>query len=581
MASLAAALVAFNPQFLFLSAAVNNDAAVIACCAAGVWLLLRIVTRPAPATWQLIALGAILGLAALSKLSGLALAGLAVVVLSVLAWRRRSARELIRQGLIVAGAALLVGGWWYGRNLVLYGDPLGLQAMFDILPRRASAPTLAELWDRAEGVWRSCWAVFGTFNVVPDDWIYIVYSLLTLLGVLGLLVVGPARRTWRRRRGEAYHSATAMQRGQLALLAFWVAVLVVSLIVWAQMRYPQGRLLFPALSAGAVLLAAGLVNWAPARGRRAWAWLLSASLLALAMAAPWLWIAPAFAAPSLLPADAVVPNPISVEYGDRVELVGYRMGNNDVQPGGTLEVDLYWRAKSAIDADYSVFIHLTDEYGIIQAQRDSYPADGLLATGDWPTGAIIPDRHLVSVPDTAAAPARLRLDVGLYEYESATRLPTADGDCATVGYVSLSPTSGGSDLSNSVFVNFDDQIALTGFSLSRRTMQAGEAVEVIFQWEALMIPKGDYVVFSHLVYPPDVVWAQMDAVPADGMAPTSQWVAGQQIEDHHVLELPAEAPAGDYFIEIGIYDPQTMDRLPVEYSDKGIVLGQVAVTIGQ
>ena len=42
---LAAALVAFSPQFLFLSAAINNDNLVTACCTAGLWLCLHLLRQ--------------------------------------------------------------------------------------------------------------------------------------------------------------------------------------------------------------------------------------------------------------------------------------------------------------------------------------------------------------------------------------------------------------------------------------------------------------------------------------------------------------------------------------------------------
>jgi hypothetical protein len=44
-ATLASAFVAFNPQFLFISAAVNNDNLVIAACAAGVWLSVHLLGK--------------------------------------------------------------------------------------------------------------------------------------------------------------------------------------------------------------------------------------------------------------------------------------------------------------------------------------------------------------------------------------------------------------------------------------------------------------------------------------------------------------------------------------------------------
>ena len=49
------------------------------------------------------------------------------------------------------------------------------------------------------------------------------------------------------------------------------------------------------------------------------------------------------------------------------------------------------------------------------------------------------------------------------------------------------------------------------------------------------------------------------------------------LEDNYQLNLPAEAPAGTYLVEIGLYDPETFDRLQVNFSDKGIVLGRVKV----
>ncbi|HEY64503.1 MAG TPA: glycosyltransferase family 39 protein [Caldilineae bacterium] len=96
IAAAAAALVAFNPQFLFLSAAVNNDNLVIACSAAGIWLLVRLLAQEKPRRYQLVLLGVLLGVAALSKLNGLLLFVPTGLTLSLIAWRRRSFGDLIR-----------------------------------------------------------------------------------------------------------------------------------------------------------------------------------------------------------------------------------------------------------------------------------------------------------------------------------------------------------------------------------------------------------------------------------------------------------------------------------------------------
>ncbi len=577
LAALAAGLVAFNPQFLFLSAAVNNDMLVIAASAGGVWLAVHLLGREdSPPLWQPILFGVLVGVAAASKLSGLALAGLAGLTFLILAWRMRSLVSLIKWGLIVGIVALAVGGWWYLRNLYLYGDPLGLKAMFDILPRRAEPPTLAELAARAQGVWRSAWAVFGWFNVTADSWLYSVYTLLSLLGLLGLVILWPWR-WWRHKRREQGNVLSPASWSQLVVMVVWIVVIFLALLSWAQMRYPQGRLLFPAISAAAVLLSLGLSNWLPQRFHKAFAIVLVADLFILAAIIPFRWIAPTYAAPAPLPAEATIPNQLDAEFGEQIKLVGYSIEASEIEPGGQVHLTLYWQALQAPTQDYSVFVHFTDDFGIIQAQRDSYPASGSLPTSDWQPGQRYADEHLVQIPATAPAPATYEIGVGLYDFDANVRLPVGDGDTWTLGEIAAQPKVSADGIPNPVHYNFDDQIALVGFQLDRRVMHPGDTLSLDLWWEALSTPVTDYVMFSHLVFPPDAVWAGRDSQPQNGASPTSGWQPGDIVQDQHQLTLPDEAPAGLYFVEIGIYDAETFDRLPVNFSTEGIVLGQIKV----
>ena len=284
VAVLAAALVAFNPQFLFISAAVSNDNLVTALCAAGLWLCAALLGgNPAPRLRWVGLLGLLVGLAALSKLSGLLLGGLALLTLLILARRLRSWGFLLRGGVVVAGVALAVAGWWYWRNWRLYGDPLGLSAMFAALPARAEPAGVAELVALAPGVWRSFWAVFGWFNIVADAWVYWLYSGLALAGVLGWVWIGSVRRrAWR----------GSLRWVPIALLVLWTGAVAVSLVRWAQINYPQGRLLFPAIAAVMPLLAVGLLGWWPMAWQRWVTGAIGAGMLALAVSAPFVWIQP-------------------------------------------------------------------------------------------------------------------------------------------------------------------------------------------------------------------------------------------------------------------------------------------------
>jgi hypothetical protein len=158
-----------------------------------------------------------------------------------------------------------------------------------VLPARTSGPDLYELAARAQGVWRSTWAVFAWFNVAAPPWLYHFYTGLAAVGLVGLLILAA------RRLGQRHPSTLS----SLAWLVLWVFVVVGGLLGCSQKRYPQGRLLFPALPAVAVLLAVGLAQmaaWISGRARRLAAAAPAASLFALAVWVPPGIIVPAYAA---------------------------------------------------------------------------------------------------------------------------------------------------------------------------------------------------------------------------------------------------------------------------------------------
>jgi 4-amino-4-deoxy-L-arabinose transferase-like glycosyltransferase len=196
----AAALVAFNPQFIFISSAVSNDSAVSALCTLAVWLMLHLV-RNAPMTkpqirdsgWSLgighwVLLGLVLGLAILTKVSALALLPLAVIAIAMASWSERSVGAFLSKCAIVFGIVAIVAGWWYVLNWHLHGDPLGIWVHRQLVgpgrPRLTSSQLLHEL----SQLELSFWASFGMGNVHAHSWIYAVLRVAVRLGAVGLLI---------------------------------------------------------------------------------------------------------------------------------------------------------------------------------------------------------------------------------------------------------------------------------------------------------------------------------------------------------------------------------------------------------
>jgi hypothetical protein len=89
-------------------------------------------------------------------------------------------------------------------------------------------------------------------------------------------------------------------------------------------------------------------------------------------------------------------------------------------------------------------------------------------------------------------------------------------------------------------------------------------------------------VFVHLVEVEGQLAAQRDSEPVGGSRPTSTWAVGEPIKDRVGLLLPADVPPGLYELVVGMYDPATLERLPVRDADgnvagDSILLGPVEV----
>jgi 4-amino-4-deoxy-L-arabinose transferase-like glycosyltransferase len=582
LASLAAALVAFNPMFLFIAGSVNNDN-LITPLATWVLLLLALTLKEGWLSYRRAALlGLLLGLVALTKLSGLGLLLLAAVVLTVVAARQRAWGAWLRWGVILVGMVALIAGWWYVRNWRLYGDPTGLNVMLEIAGRRDISPSWRELLAEFEGFRMSFWGVFGGFTVVAPGWLYNLYDLLVLAGIVGWVVLA-----WRRRgRWQAERI------GLILLLVAWILTVGLSLVRWtSQTLASQGRLLFPAIAAVAVLLATGLAGWAAERWRSRIVLGLGSGLLIIAAAIPIWVIRPAYAMPPLLdasqvPADA---SPADLIVGETMRLLAYELPQDTVRPGADLPVRLYWESIAPEDRDLSVFVHLFGRDMTLAGLVGSYPGLGAYPTTLLRPGQVVADTYPVPVTITATVPSLLRVQVGLFQYGVADEAPVAAFDSAgrpangMIGTVRLLPPRPPTyQISEPVRFDFDGQALLLGYDLPAETVRPGEAVTLTLYWQAQARMSEDYHVFVHLVgpMPEEGTVAQHDKVPLDGDWPTWAWEPGYTVRDEYSLQLPVDLQPGTYQLRAGLYRLSDGQRVPVQgpdgrVKDSAMILGQV------
>ncbi len=116
------------------------------------------------------------------------------------------------------------------------------------------------------------------------------------------------------------------------------------------------------------------------------------------------------------PRSGELPNPLEVNFGDKVALAGYALDRRAARLGETIHVTLYWRALSAMEINYNVFVHVLGDENQIWARTDSPLTDEGVCTNRWEEGALVrEERELVLAQDTP--PGFYDLELGVYTRE--------------------------------------------------------------------------------------------------------------------------------------------------------------------
>jgi 4-amino-4-deoxy-L-arabinose transferase-like glycosyltransferase len=416
LALLAAGLVAFNPMVLFMSGLVNNDTAALATGAALVYLLARFNRAGfSPARWAMV--GAAWGIGLLLKSSALVLAAPIGVALLLETWRARQPLRLLTHGAALGLPPLLMAGWWFERNLRLYGDLTGNAAVAmaggRLLPEERFVGLPGNIAWLFKGI-VGC-GPLGPFSLCYPAWVYtvaVVFCLVAAAGLVKSIVHQPAVIRAEDRQLWLIHGVT--------VLAVFGAMLVYATTLrnaWS------GRLLFPAYASAALLLSAGVLHWIRPHWRAPAVGVIVALSAALSAYGLWGLVLPRYGLPRSPSATELKQAvPVGAELGGVARVLAYRLDSTTVQAGGMLAVTVYWQALERTTAPYTVFVQLAAPgYGVI-AQRDTYPGLGNYATTVWDPGRVFADTYRVFLPPDAPLIDQASLLVGLYDAETGERL---------------------------------------------------------------------------------------------------------------------------------------------------------------
>jgi hypothetical protein len=258
--------------------------------------------------------------------------------------------------------------------------------------------------------------------------------------------------------------------------------------------------------------------------------------------------------------------------GSDLTLVGYSQDRTEASPGQDMRLELGWQAERRSQVDYSARIELVDLSGRVIGQFPVKPGGDYFPTSQWAAGQVIRSQLLARVPG--------RAESGQYQW----RVVLLDGNGASVGLAVLGTLAVNAPprvltapvMPHSFEARLGDWAALTGFD-APSSVAVGQTLTATLVWQARGETGQEYKVFVHVVAPDGRVVAQSDAAPAGWGRPTSGWRAGEYVVDMHTLQIRGDVTPGAYRLVVGMYDPDTGQRLTSSEGKDRLDLGELLV----
>lgn len=435
-AGMAALFVACLPSFVGVSAAVTNDSLATLLSAMLLWQLAKVMTTPAGDRWQEWAgVGVIGALGVWTKASGWLFVG-TVIVAVVLEMLMRKKPSFPRQKLGFEGKKILfkemqflvvTGLTWLVIVLPLWivnwqrsGDIMGRNLQTLVTDARTQF-TSSDLLDVLYSLCRTWWAGFGGA-------VHISFGAPVNFGLL-VIIFGVAGFGLLRRHLNRSQSDPATQQS-IPLLAIHSGLVVLSWLAWTALVLGtgQGRLLFPALPAVAVLLAGG---WAglPIPHRYSLGTFAGVMGLLLVGSITSLLL-PAYRAPHRpepLPSNATVAR---WEVGDLpLALTAFYAPytvDSRLRPGEVTTLYLAWESNGHLP-DVRVRLRWIDRNGNnVGAPKEGSPIANHPLTDEWQSGIYAATHNMILPEGIEGGYYRLMLSV--IDAQSKTPIPLRGAD---------------------------------------------------------------------------------------------------------------------------------------------------------
>lgn len=265
---LGVAVMSTVPMFTFVHSYYTNDAPAIASSTFATYAIVRAI-QSGFAIRDVVLLGFSLGIVGLHKYTGFLVFPATALVLT---WQFvRHPKRLIQVAISILLPAAAIASWWYFRNWILYGDPIGVaftQAAVDAsggapVPPRSRGLSPTEFAEESNWIaenFVTFWAGHGQHRLKLPGAAYLALSSLMVAATLGL-IVGIIRQIRSKRPGIHFPILAVMAAMHLGLwtVSFWSSYTVDVAL--------HGRYVFPTFLPFLVLAITGLSSIKVWKGR--------------------------------------------------------------------------------------------------------------------------------------------------------------------------------------------------------------------------------------------------------------------------------------------------------------------------
>jgi hypothetical protein len=294
----------------------------------------------------------------------------------------------------------------------------------------------------------------------------------------------------------------------------------------------------------------------------------------------------------------------SIDFGDQLRLLGYRLTPEQSPSGETVRVDLYWRALRPLDKNYQTTVGLVDANGEVWSPKtldrprdyQDYPA-----THTWPTDAYVVDSFELPI-NPGTPPGGYQIFAEVFEHgtqlplpaQASASRPVSRPAAAIIGPLAVTHAARTFDATQLGIYNFKANqllapgIKLIGANRDRSDVLAGDSVLLTLFWQAALEPTvqklgQDYTATVELVNDQNQVIATHDFPLGAGRYPTSHWRATEQVIDLDRVRVPVDLASGSYRwrVSIGGGEPIELGDLHVNAPERSFAMPPIANPVNQ